>query len=231
MKLSTFNFQPRKTQPFLTTLSTLNQQKLVQSIIIDHNASLVGIMAESGFIIKFVKARSWHEYLKLLWNHSRITKEVKGCCLLQNIGLNVPQIHEVGYGIIPSSKYQFLGYYIMENLTHSGFQELSKIIKDNSVSNKMRLAIMKSIYEGLKLMRDNRIVFSDFHLDNIFANTVGEITWIDTGVTTYNTFNTSKFFRKYNHSIKRYVNYEYNGEQLLSQEEKAMFTKLLIPTP
>ena len=230
MKLSTFNFQSRKTQPFLTTLSTLNQQKLVQSIIIDHNASLVGIMAESGFIIKFIKARSWHEYLKLLWNHSRITKEVKGCCLLQNIGLNVPQIHEVGYGIIPSSKYQFLGYYIMENLTHSGFQELSKIIKDNSVSNKMRLAIMKSIYEGLKLMRDNRIVFSDFHLDNIFANDAGNITRIDAGVTTYHKMNEKKFRRKFNYSITRYIFYCNDRGNTLRKKETAMFNALLIPS-
>jgi predicted unusual protein kinase regulating ubiquinone biosynthesis (AarF/ABC1/UbiB family) len=78
-------------------------------------------------------------------------------------------------------------------------------------------------------MRDNRIVFSDFHLDNIFANEVGDINWIDTGITTYSPINEKKFHLKYNQSIIRYINYEYEGEILLSQNEKAIFKELLIP--
>lgn len=232
MKFSTFQLKNHTTQIFLTTKhrKKINESS-VESILLDHNASLVGVMSESGLVIKFIKARSWHEYLKLLWNHSRVTKEVKGCYLLQNIGLRVPKIYEVGYGVIPSAHHKYIGYYIMDNLTHSDFQELSKIITENSIHEQVRQIVMNSIYNGLKLMRDNRIVFSDFHLDNVFANEIGEITWIDTGVTTYNTLNISKFRKKYNHSIKRYINYEYSGKQLLSENEREMFTKLLIPTP
>jgi tRNA A-37 threonylcarbamoyl transferase component Bud32 len=228
MKLSAFNLPHFRTQLFLTTYGRKADNKPIRNIIIDHNASLVAVIPESELIIKFIKARSWHEYLKLLWNHSRVTKEIKGCSLLKNLGLCVPTIYEVGYGVIPSTKHKYLGYYIMENLTHSGFQELSKLITQEIIDKEVRNKIMSSIHDGLKVMKDNHIIFSDFHLDNIFANNNGEITWIDTGVTTYSTFKAHRFNQKFNHSIKRYINYEYGGKTLLSQSEKAMFSDLLI---
>ncbi|CCK74278.1 MAG: hypothetical protein KBT75_12090 [Oleispira antarctica] len=229
IKLSTFHLSNKRTQLFLTTRSKLKlNENLVDDILVDHTPSLVGIFNESKFIIKFIRARSWHEYLKLLWNHSRITKEVKGSSLLAKLGLKVPTIHEVGYGIVPSANHEFLGYYVMENLIQSGFQELSKLIKEDTLNEALRGAIMKSIYDGLKAMRDNHIVFSDFHLDNVFANNRGEIVWIDAGVTTYRSFNTKKFTKKHNHSINRYIDYSYSGQQLLLPSEKTMFSALLL---
>lgn len=230
MKLSAFQLPYQKTQLFLTTSSNFKlKEKSVDTILVDHTPSIVGMFSGSNLIIKFIRARSWHEYLKLLWNHSRVTKEVNGCGLLTNLGLRVPIIHEVGYGVIPSTNHAYLGYYIMENLTQSGFQELSKLIKENAIDDALREIIMNSIYDGLKAMRDSRIVFSDFHLDNVFANKQGEIAWIDAGVTTYHSFNKKKFIKKYNHSINRYINYIYSGQQLLLPTEKKMFSTLLIP--
>jgi serine/threonine protein kinase len=229
MRFSYFKIADKNSQLFLTTKHNKKLTSLpIKDILIDHTPSLVGILNESGLIIKFIKARSWHEYLKLCWCHSRISKEIKGSELLRCLGLNVPTIYEIGFGIIPSTRHDYLGYYIMENLTHSDFYELSKLIKEKSISDLIRQKIMISIYQGLKVMRENNIVFSDFHLDNIFANKVGDITWIDTGVTTYSLRNNKKFRSKYNQSITRYINYEYEGVILLSQGEKTIFEKLLI---
>jgi hypothetical protein len=229
MKITNFLFDKKKTQFFLTTNhSNTPLHKSIDKILVDHTPSLVGKLNDSGLIIKFIRARSWHEYLKLLWNHSRVTKEVKGNKILQELGLRVPEIHEVGYGVIPSIKHQFLGYYVMEDLHSVGFQELSTLIQENAIEGHMRETIMLAIYNGLKSMRDNRIVFSDFHLDNVFANKKGEITWIDAGVTTYSHFNRKRFCQKHNHAITRYINYIYNGQQLLTQSEKALFNHLLL---
>lgn len=229
MKISTFQIMNEESQKFLTTrYSELVHQFSLNTILINHKPSLVGVLHDSDLVIKFIKARSWHEYLKLIWNHSRVTKEVKGTGILKNLGLSVPVIHQVGYGVIPSSRYDYLGYYIMENLTLSGYQELSKLIKDGGIDIIMRKKVMKAVYEGLKLMRDNHIVFSDFHLDNVFANKQGEITWIDAGVTTYHKLNKIKFKKKYDHSITRFIAYSNNRGNTLRDEETAMFNRLLL---
>lgn len=229
MKLSSFQIENTRSQLFLTTrYENYSRKPVLKSVLVDHIPSLVGTLVDSEHIIKFIRARSWHEYLKLLWNHSRITKEIKGSELLQNLGLNVPQIHEVGFGIIPSLKHEYLGYYIMDNLAHSGFQELSLLIKESAISSTMREKIMLSILTGLKKMRDNRIVFSDFHLDNVFANEAGDIMWIDPGVTTYSTVNEKKFRKKFNHSINRYIFYCNDRGNTLSELETQSLKDLLI---
>lgn len=228
MRLTFFDLNNRNTQPFIaTTPSNSTMRILIKEVLVDHTPSLVATSTDHKKIIKFIRARSWHEYLKLLWNHSRVTKEVKGSQLLSQLGLTVPQIFEVGYGVIPSTKHEFLGYYIMENLTQTGFQELSQLIKEDLLEKDMRQEIMLKIHKGLKVMRDNQIVFSDFHLDNVFANKQGDITWIDTGVTTYSKFSNKKFHAKHKYAINRFINYEYAGQKLLSQSEKSMFKDLL----
>jgi hypothetical protein len=232
VKFSSFNILEKKSQLFLTTRHKSNsKQHVLNNVLVDHIPSLVGVLKDSGLVIKFIKARSWHEYIKLLWNHSRITKEIKGSQLLQQLGLTVPVIHEIGFGIIPSKKHKYLGYYIMENLSPSGFQELSKLIKENSINADMRGKIMTSVYLGLKKMRDSNIVFSDFHLDNVFANASGDIVWIDTGVTTYNQINNKNFRSKFNHSINKYILYCNNRGHILTEEENSMFRKLIISNP
>lgn len=229
MKLSVFSINGQQSQPFVTTVhNTSPQETSLNTILVDHTPSLVGVLNKSDLIIKFIKSRSWHEYVKLLWNHSRITKEVKGTQILNQLGLRVPIIHEVGYGLIPSLRHNYLGYYIMENLTLSGYQELSKLIKDGAIDSTMRKQIMNAVYDGLKLMRDNRIVFSDFHLDNVFANELGEITWIDAGITTYHNLNENKFKKKFNHSIPRFIFYSNDRGNTLFDEETAMFNSLLL---
>jgi len=229
MKFSAITINGKKSQLFITTEHSKQiQEHELNQVLVDHIPSLVGTLKNSNLVIKFIKARSWHEYIKLLWNHSRITKELKGSKLLENLGLTVPIIYEAGLGIIPTRRHEYIGYYIMENLTSSGFQELSRLLKDGLLDTQIRDKIMFSVFKGLKDMRESRIVFSDFHLNNIFANSEGEITWIDPGVTTYKQLNYKKFRAKYNHSIRRYIDYDYDGKYLLSQNETAMFEKLLI---
>lgn len=228
MNLSIFQINNKKTQPFLTTRkATEHRNNSIKSILIDHKPSLVATLNESDHIIKFVKARSWHEYLKLFWNHSRITKEIKGTQILQELGLGVPQIYEIGYGIIPSLKHEYIGYYIMENLKNNGFTEVSNLITNNEINEFSRNKIIASIFTGLKKMRENNIVFSDFHLDNVFSNKNGEVVWIDAGVTTYRTtFSSKRFHIKYNDSIRRYQ-YYLEKKGLLSKKEREIFTKLV----
>lgn len=224
MKLSTLLLNKKKTQLFLTTCHQRTPlHNSVDKILVDHSPSLIGKLNESGLIIKFIRARSWHEYLKLLWNHSRVTKEVKGNKILQELGLRVPEIHEVGYGVIPSIKHQFLGYYVMEDLKKSGFEELSYLFDNESKSDSQRNLIMSSVYNGLKIMRDNRIIFSDFHLENILANDKNEIVWIDTGITTYRKINNKKFIQKFNSSISKY-----GSRNKLNNNEISLFNTLLI---
>lgn len=230
MKFSAFDIQGKKSQVFLTTrYNQSSQQHILKNILVDHVPSLVGILKDSELVIKFIKARSWHEYIKLLWNHSRITKEIKGSEILQKLGLTVPKIHEVGFGLVPSKKHEYLGYYIMENLTPAGFQELSKLIKEDAIDDAIREKIMISVYQGLEKMRDNHIVFSDFHLDNVFANDSGDIVWIDPGVTTYTKINEKKFRDKFNHSINRYIFYCSDRGNTLTDKETALFISLIIP--
>ena len=229
MKLSTFDIQGKKSQVFLTSRHDLApKQHILDHVLVDHIPSLVGILKDSGLVIKFIRARSWHEYIKLLWNHSRITKEIKGSEILQKLGLTVPKIHEVGFGLVPTKKHEYLGYYIMENLTPSGFQELSKLIKEGAIDESMRGKIMTLVCNGLREMRDNYIVFSDFHLDNVFADEQGNIAWIDPGVTTYSKFNKKKFIKKFNHSIIRFMFYCNDRGNTLTGAETTLFKSLLI---
>jgi serine/threonine protein kinase len=229
MKISIFKIKNIKSQPFLTiTYNKHANQNSLMNVLVDHTPSLVGTLEESEFIIKFIRARSWHEYLKLLWNRSRITKEIRGSKLLAELNLNVPKIYETGLGIIPSMKHEYLGYYVMENLSQSGYQELSKLMKDGVLNEPMREKIMYSVYKGLKVMRDKRIVFSDFHLDNIFSNNNGDIVWIDTGVTTYHILNKKRFIDKFNFSITRFIFYCSDRGNTLNNQELFIFNKLLI---
>lgn len=79
-------------------------------------------------------------------------------------------------------------------------------------------------------MRNNRIVFTDFHLDNIFANDTSNITWIDAGVTTYTKVNDKKFRYKFTYSITRFMFYCNDRGNTLSEKETSMFKSLLLIT-
>lgn len=229
MQFSSIKIHGQSSQLFVKTqYDNTTATHEVDSILVDHTPSMVGVLKDSQHIIKFVKARSWHEYVKLLWNHSRVTKEIKGSELLAGLGLKIPTIYEAGLGIIPSKQYEYIGYYVMENLALSGFRELSGLIREGAIDTAMREKIMTAVFDGLKLMRDNRIVFSDFHLDNVFANNSGDITWIDPGVTTYRKMNEKKFIKKFNQSINRYINYQYTGVSLLSENESTKLKQLLL---
>lgn len=225
------SFKDKSSQPFITAYSTLTSDfsYCIQNILSDRTPSLVGTTeGEHPTIIKLIRARTWHEYLKMLWMHSRVSKEVNGNTVLKDLDLNVPEILEVGYGLLPTRNYEFIGYYIMEDLTNAGYREVSDLIRSGDFVQEQRTVIMRKIFDGLKTMRDNYIVFSDFHLDNIFSDKHGNIKWIDTGVSLYTGIRKNKFIKKHNHAINRFIHYYDKTELLMSESEKSHFRDLLI---
>lgn len=190
----------------------------------NHTPSLVAICNHKGLVLKLIRPRKYHEVVKLLWNHSRLSKETRGNRTLSKLGLNVPTIHEAGFGLIPAKKYEFIGYYLMDNLSEKGYDEVFNIFQEK-ISEELREKLFNEILNGLKLMQYNRIVFTDFTLGNVFGNTNGELIWIDTGVTHYNKISQSKFIKKNNNSMERLARIH---KDLLTQQEKIKVRTLLM---
>ena len=198
-------------------------------LIIDHTPSTV-LMAEDGrSVLKFIKARSWHEYFKTFWARSRLFKEVKGNQLLAALGVNVARIHEVGVGLVPSGRYRYLGYYLMEDLSARNAVEMLDFFQQQQLTPSQRIEWLDKVIDDLRVMRDAGVVFSDCHLKNVFADlNRGEVVWIDTGVTRYSCNRGRKFARKFNYSIRRFADY-HDKTLLLTAEEKRRILALLLP--
>lgn len=198
-------------------------------LIIDHTPSTV-LMADDGrSVLKFIKARSWHEYFKTFWARSRLFKEVKGNQLLAGLGIEVARIHEVGIGLVPGYKYRYLGYYLMEDLAARQAVEMLSWFQSGDVSATQRMQWLDRVIDDLRTMRDAGVIFSDCHLRNVFAQpNSDQVIWIDTGVTRYLCPRSRKFARKFNFSMRRFANY-HDGELTLSEEEKRRILALQLP--
>ncbi|WP_221800041.1 hypothetical protein [Oceanobacter mangrovi] len=197
-------------------------------LILDHTPSTVIKQTDGGGILKLIKARSWHEYAKSLWARSRLFKEVRGNQLLAGLGLKVAEIREVGIALLPTPRYRYLGYYIMENLESRGAVEMLQLF-DSGISEAKRIQWLDLVIDDLRRMRDSGIVFSDCHLRNVFADFEAcQVIWIDTGVTRYHWRRSKRFARKFNHSIRRMADY-HDKHLLLSSEEKRRLLALLLP--
>lgn len=201
------------------------KQHRLKQLWVDSKPSTVGPSCQDGEIIKLIKARRWHEHIKILWAHSRTHKEVVGADLLQQLGLNTPAIHEMGISlpIFPQSRY--IGYYVMDNLLSQGLQEVHQLFEEPNTPESLRLTIIDNICAGLQAMYRNKIVFTDFHLANVFCNSDGDLTWIDTGITVYHIRN--KREQKYTASIQRLVNY-YDDGMFTEQEKQRLLQCLAI---
>ncbi len=192
-------------------------------VIKDYIPSLVIAMPGEKAILKLIRARKWVEYAKLLWNRSRASKEVAGNRLLKKIGVKVPEILENGLGLIPSGNYQFLGYYIMEDLQCQGFENSRFLFLNETIRAGQRQVFLKNVIRDVRNMFNNRIVFNDFKLENIFCNADGETVWIDTGITLFSGFRKRKFIKKHNEAIDYFLHHH---EKFLDVEEIAAFKNL-----
>ena len=194
-----------------------------EDIIKDNNPSLISYIDGGKNILKCIKPRSTTEIVKLLWGHSRLSKEIKGNKLLKKIGIRTPQILDVSYGFLPSSEYRFLGYYIMENLEHSAYSNAFTLVKSGEISGDKLKSLLNAFRKDIIKMREHRIVFNDLKLNNIFSNNNAEVIWIDTGVSYYNFLKTKRFEKKFNHSIDRLLRIY---KDYIPQEDAELFIAL-----
>ncbi|MCY0967066.1 hypothetical protein [Parathalassolituus penaei] len=197
--------------------------------IIDHTPSTLLNLGDSNGrqVLKLVKARSWHEYIKLLWAHNRLFKEVRGNRLLKQLGIPVVRITEVGVRLLPARGRRYLGYYLMEDLQEQGYREGREILRDPQTSLLQRQQLIDGVIQHLQIMKEQRVVFSDCHFGNVFMNRDGQLRWIDTGVTRYGFGRRHRFTSKFNFSIRRFAFYEADGI-LLSEAEQQRILELLI---
>ena len=192
----------------------------LSSILVDHRPSLVAYCDEHQAILKLIKPRKYHEIVKQFWGHSRLFKEVKGNYLLKGLGLNTPNISDVAYAFLPSKNFEYLGYYIMEDLSKNNLTEVFETFSNKTSTDAHRLTLLENISDGLITMKENNIVFTDFTLGNVFANDNGDITWIDTGVSKFN----KQLDKKFDQAVKRFIRIH---QTLFTNSETAYLTKKL----
>lgn len=196
-----------------------------QTVVLkDDNPSLVIKLPEQQQILKFIRARHWVEYGKMLLRHSRISKEVNGNKMLAAIGLRVPQIVCAGIGFIPSKSYQFIGYYCMSDLENEGFACAKESLELGHLSSAARANLLNNVLRDVNIMYQNRIVFNDLKFGNIFCNSAGEVSWIDTGISKYPFYQSGKMRKKFKMSVKRFIERHKN---LLTSDEKQRVSHLL----
>ena len=176
-----------------------------EAVLKDYVPSLVISLPEKNAILKLVRARKWVEYVKLLWNNSRASKEIHGNDVLHAIGIKVPRIYEAGLGLVPSPGYQFLGYYIMEDLRVSGYENSRFLFLENRIDAGRRKAFLENVMADIDRMRANRIVFSDFKFENIFCNQAGDTIWIDTGINVFTENRQADFMRRHDQSLDYFL--------------------------
>ena len=194
-------------------------------VIKDNAPSLVCKINQGEYILKCVKPRRIHEFSKMLWGRSRLSKEIKGNFVLKKLGLRTPEIIDIGYGFIPTLGYKYLGYYIMDNIENTGFLNADHLIKGNYLSKENRQIFIHNVFNDLKVMMEHGVIFSDLKLKNIHSDLEGNTNWIDTGITRYSIYNKKKFAKKFNGTLQRFLRI---SSDYLYEEEKELFLQLTI---
>lgn len=194
-------------------------------VLKDYVPSLVIRLTDQQLILKLVRARHWVEYVKMLWRHSRISKEINGNELMRRCGVAVPAIVESGIGIFPAKGYQFLGYYLMEDLSCQGLQNSREMFLQNALSPEVRWTFLQNVVSDVQKMLAQRIVFNDFKLENIFLDAQGNSVWIDTGVSRYPFFQNKKLHKKHNRAVSYFLEHH---ESLLTDNENQLIRSLFL---
>lgn len=191
-------------QRFLLTSGDagIGRNIILDKVIRDHNASTVGITDDKRIILKLVKARTWHEHYKILWKRSRTHTEFTGAKLLTSIGIDTPKVYEMGISFPIAKNAKYIGYYLMENLDNSGYFLLSDI--QASLTDKKISQLTREIERIMEVLYENRVVYSDLNLGNIFVNPeTMDIKLIDTGAKRY--FRRKSHIRKHNKAIRSFI--------------------------
>lgn len=193
----------------------------IEELIIDHTPSTVGYSDSKKSIIKLIKPRSWHENIKLIWGHSRIDKELRGFRVLQELNIQTPQVFYYGFRPLLALKQKFIGFHVTENLCLNDHIECYELFSDKTTSRERRLNIIMNICEQLSTLERNNIVFTDFHLSNVFVDANNRITLIDPGLSKYHF--KKKLNKKLTKSIKRLL--IHHGSEFFTTEEKEYIMK------
>jgi hypothetical protein len=121
--------QSQLIQSFLKTSgnSGIGRSIFFTEILLDHHVSMVGVTQDKNIVIKLIKARTWHEHVKIFWKRSRTHTEFTGAKLLRSIGIDAPDVYEMGISFPIPRHAKFIGYYLMENLAHTGYIPLSDL--------------------------------------------------------------------------------------------------------
>lgn len=173
-------------QCFLRTSggSNLGKELVIEEVIYDQRISTVTFANNKAFILKLIKARTWHEYIKIAWGRSRTHIEYKGARLLNSIGISTPQVYEMGISFPFRPQASYIGHYLMDNLQASGYKMLTEV---QTQLNDKQISILTGKITGIfKTLYDNQVVYSDFHISNIFVNLENiSVKLIDTGAKHY----------------------------------------------
>lgn len=197
-------------QRFIRTVNrgSGNQALQLGEMIVDHRPSTVARVHHGNTIIKLIKPRNWKERAKLFWGHSRVHKEVKGALLFNELGLRTPDIYEMGIAVPFFFNSAYIGYYVMSDLTQQGLVRVLDLFRNPETTDAMRQTLLRNICDGLKRLKNRNVVFTDFHLSNVYADSEGNITWIDTGVSHY--ISERKMKEKLRNSVLRFIRYHKN---------------------
>ena len=164
--------------------ATCGPELILGDILLDHHVSTVGILSGTSMVLKLVKARTWHEHVKVFWKRSRTHTEYTGAQLLNSIGIAAPEVYEMGISFPIPRNALYIGYYLMEDLRETGFKSLSEIQEHLSVEQISVLT--RNISDTLTTLDQNSVLYSDLHLDNIFCHPVNmALKFIDTGAKRY----------------------------------------------
>ncbi len=177
---------------------------LSKNIVKNDVPSLVAVDEENQLVVKMVKPRSWHEVVKLLWGRSRLHKEVNGNNLLRSLDIKTANIKGIFVGLIPTRKYQYLGFYLMDDLHYQGYEDAFDCLRFKQLNKASRERLINNFYDDLQKMKGKRLLFADLKLNNVFSDSDGNIAWIDTGVCCYGSFSKARYKQKFNHSLDRF---------------------------
>ena len=217
-------------QKFISTIKDRSQKKLkvnakFKTIVKNDKRSIVGFIKKRKACLKLIKPISAHEYFRVFWRHSRVQKEVKGNFILRDLGLKTPKIFDHGLGLLSLKGYSYLGYILMENLSRKGYEEAYKVFTNNEIDQKRKDIIFKKIIKDIKKMRNNQILFSDLHLNNILVNDKDNIAYIDTGISQFSFIKKAIFRKKFNQSMDKLAKCHSNRNGL-TEEQKTYIKSL-----
>lgn len=178
-------------------------------LIKDDDISTV-VQNEDGLILKFVKARRWHEYYKVFYGASRTSKEVISNVRLKELGFHVPNIVEYGIALVPTHFWGYTGFYVMEPAP--GLGEAVHHLKE--LDENSRAIFIDKLIKDLEQLKAHRIIYGDLALRNIFCSADGDLCWIDTGIDEYSPFQQKRFNKKWNKSLKQFIEWEGSNKRL-----------------